>query len=194
MAKLDRLLASVEWGLKYPLSKLDVLPRSVSDHNPVHITFGTKSCTKEPLFRFEKWWLDMGEFPEVVQKAWDIECPVSDPVSILQFKIRNLRRKVKGWSKNREVELKKYKQELVLELDILDLMAEHQEMTEEYEKRKELSFKLDEIWKIEETRAWQRSSDREIRPSPGEPPSASPNSGVSTVGPTTLVPHKNLPL
>jgi hypothetical protein len=49
--------------------------------------------------------------------------------------------------------LKKYKQELVLELDILDLMAEHQEMTEEYEKRKELSFKLDEIWKIEETRA-----------------------------------------
>jgi hypothetical protein len=107
MAKLDRLLASVEWGLKYPLSKLDVLPRSVSDHNPIHITFGTKSCTKEPLFRFEKWWLDMGEFSEVVQKAWDIECSVSDPVSILQFKIRNLRRKVKGWGKNREVELKK---------------------------------------------------------------------------------------
>jgi hypothetical protein len=43
----------------------------------------------------------------VVQNAWDIECSMSDPVSIWQFKIRNLRRKVKRWSRNREVELKK---------------------------------------------------------------------------------------
>jgi hypothetical protein len=50
MDKLDRFLASVEWGLKYPLSKLDVLPRSVSDHSPFQITFRTKSCTTEPLF------------------------------------------------------------------------------------------------------------------------------------------------
>jgi hypothetical protein len=49
----------------------------------------------------------MGEFLEVVQNAWDIECSMSDPVSIWQFKIRNLRRKVKRWSRNREAELKK---------------------------------------------------------------------------------------
>jgi hypothetical protein len=94
-------LASVEWDLKYPLAKIEVLPKSVSDHNPIKITFRVKTNPKEPLFRFEKWWLDMGDFPNVVQKAWDIECPLPDPVSIWQFKIRNLRRKVKGWSKKR---------------------------------------------------------------------------------------------
>jgi hypothetical protein len=31
MAKLDRMLASVEWDLKYPMSKLTILPKNVSD-------------------------------------------------------------------------------------------------------------------------------------------------------------------
>jgi exonuclease III len=161
MARLNRFLASVDWDLKYPLSRLVILPKSVSDHNPVQITFGLKTQGKEPLFRFEKWWLDMEEFPNVVQKAYDIDCPESDPVSVWQCKVRNVRRKVKGWSKNREAELRKCNQDLVVELDGLDLKAEHQILTEEeYEQRKELCFKLDRIWKMEETKAWQRSRER----------------------------------
>jgi hypothetical protein len=164
MARLNRFLASVDWDLKYPLSRLVILPKSVSDHNPVQITFGLKTQGKEPLFRFEKWWLDMEEFPNVVQKAYDIDCPESDPVSVWQCKVRNVRRKVKGWSKNREAELRKCNQDLVVELDGLDLKAEHQILTEEeYEQRKELCFKLDRIWKMEETKAWQRSRERDIR-------------------------------
>jgi hypothetical protein len=89
---------------------------------------------------------------------------MSNPISVWQYKIRNLRRKVKRWCRNRAAELKKCKHELVLELDKLDLMAEHQEWIEEaYERRKELGVKLDKTWNIEETKAWQRSRDKEIR-------------------------------
>jgi hypothetical protein len=42
-----------------------------------------------------------------VKKAWGTECPVNDPVEVWQFKIRLLRRKLKGWSKNVGAEMKK---------------------------------------------------------------------------------------
>jgi hypothetical protein len=93
MAKLDRMLATVDWNLKYPIAGLTVLPKGVSDHNPVQIQFGGKPERKDPIFHFEKWWLDMEDFAEVVQKAWDIECPGMDPVSTWQSKIRNLGKK-----------------------------------------------------------------------------------------------------
>jgi hypothetical protein len=38
----------------------------------------------------------------------------SDPVQVWQFKIRTLRKKIKGWSRNREVELKKKRLTLAL--------------------------------------------------------------------------------
>jgi hypothetical protein len=46
-----------------------MLPKEVSDHNPLRITFGRKANIKEPLFRFEKWWLQCDDFAKVVMKA-----------------------------------------------------------------------------------------------------------------------------
>jgi hypothetical protein len=53
--------------------------------------------------------MEMEDFADLVQKSWDTECPFSDPVDVWQFKIRALRKKVKGWSKNRNAELRKGK-------------------------------------------------------------------------------------
>jgi hypothetical protein len=95
------------------------------------------------------------EFPEVVSKAWEIECPHTDVVSIWQCKIRNLRKKVKGWSRNREVEIKKSRHNLILELDILDALAKHDTLSEEDQERREsLGLELDKSWRIEESKAW----------------------------------------
>jgi hypothetical protein len=64
---------------------------------------------------------------------------------VWQFKIRTLRKKVKGWSRNRDVELRKGKEKLMSELDVLDLIAEHQNLTDtQRERRKELSLKLEQ--------------------------------------------------
>lgn len=58
MATLDRILVSIEWDSKYPLAKVQMLPKGVSDHNPLLINFGGRIMVKDPLFRFEKWWLE----------------------------------------------------------------------------------------------------------------------------------------
>jgi hypothetical protein len=82
MAKLDRILVPMEWDKKYPTSQVTLLPKEVSDHYPMKISFGLKHITKEPIFRFEKCWLECEDFYEIVRKAWDIECLSSDPVSV----------------------------------------------------------------------------------------------------------------
>jgi hypothetical protein len=40
MATLDRILITVHWEAKYPLAKVTILPKGVSDHNPLLIRFG----------------------------------------------------------------------------------------------------------------------------------------------------------
>jgi hypothetical protein len=57
MATLDRILMTVEWEAKYPLAKVNMLAKGVNDHNPLVISFGERMIIKDPIFRFEKWWL-----------------------------------------------------------------------------------------------------------------------------------------
>jgi hypothetical protein len=69
MATLDRTLASVEWEHKYPLAQVTMLSKGVNDHNPLLIKIGEQGNAKDPLFGFEKWWLEVEGFVEVVKKS-----------------------------------------------------------------------------------------------------------------------------
>jgi hypothetical protein len=40
MTTLDRILMTTHWEAKYPLARTFMLPKGVSDHNPLMITFG----------------------------------------------------------------------------------------------------------------------------------------------------------
>jgi hypothetical protein len=50
------------------------------------------------MFHFEKWWLEVEGFEEMVKRIWQADCPLSDPLDNWQYKIRLLRKKVMGWS------------------------------------------------------------------------------------------------
>jgi hypothetical protein len=49
-------------------------------------------------------------FHDFVKKTWNSVCPSSDPIEVWQFKIRLLRRKLKGWNRNVEAEMKRKKE------------------------------------------------------------------------------------
>jgi exonuclease III len=82
MAKLDRILCSVDWDSKYPLAQVKFLPKGVSDHNPMGIDFGNRGQKKDHLIRFEKWWLEVKDFEALVRKTCDVYTPCTDPVDI----------------------------------------------------------------------------------------------------------------
>jgi hypothetical protein len=52
---------------------------------------------KPKLFKFEKWWFELPEFKELVYRIWETPYFLEDPIEIWQFKIRLLRKKLKGW-------------------------------------------------------------------------------------------------
>jgi hypothetical protein len=45
----------------------------------------------------------------VVRAAWSTECQLSNLVAVCQFKLRLLRKKIRGWSRNVEADVKKKK-------------------------------------------------------------------------------------
>jgi hypothetical protein len=164
LAVLDRILVSIDSDAKYQLARVVMLPKGVSDHNPFKITFGERNQIRDPLFKFEKWWIEMEDFDEIVKKAWSVEYPLRDPVDIWQFKIMLLWKKIKGWHRNREAELKREKAQLLADLDLLDSLVEQEPLTaQDKSRRKEMKEKLEHHWKLEEMKARQRSRDREIK-------------------------------
>jgi endonuclease/exonuclease/phosphatase family metal-dependent hydrolase len=47
---LDRILVSVDWASRYPLVRVSILPKVVSDHNPLLIHFGDNKNPVDPIF------------------------------------------------------------------------------------------------------------------------------------------------
>jgi hypothetical protein len=125
------------------------------------VCFGDKLISKGYTFRFEKWWLEAKGFDELVRQTWEEAYPVSEPIDACQYKIRKLRKKVKGWSVNMEAEKKKRKGVIISDLDALDKLAEESTLSNTQSlKRQELRKELESIWLMEETRARQRSRER----------------------------------
>jgi hypothetical protein len=150
--------------LVYALAKVIMVPKGVSDHNALKITFRENQQCRDPVFRFEKWWLEVQEFEELMKKTWDKEYPISDSVEVWQMKIRSLRKKIKGWSGNVEVEMKKKKKGILEEMDMLDKIAEPQLLSDQdRDKRKQLGSEIEYNWRLEEIKARQRSREGHIK-------------------------------
>lgn len=149
---------------KYPLAYVIAKTRASSDHIPLVLNLGLTETKKPGIFRFEKWWLKQPDFKDLVIKAWNTPHAYIEPTDIWQFKIRILRKKVKGWSINTNAYFRKQKQDLLKEFDLLDLQLEEGSLDLIGKNRlKEITRDLVAIWRMEEMKARQKSRDRNIK-------------------------------
>jgi uncharacterized protein YfkK (UPF0435 family) len=162
MALLDRVFVSTYWEKMFPACSVIAKARLGSDHTPLIVDTGSFKAPSNKQFRFEKWWLQIDGFDQMVEKIWSAPCNYVKTIDRWQFKIRNLRKKLKGWNSNLESDQKK-KQHLVPEYDILDIISESQTLSPISKSRmKQISSELTEIRKNEEIKARQRSREKNI--------------------------------
>jgi len=120
MAILDRVFISTDLDSLYSnisIASAARAARAGSDHVPLIINFGVDTTPKPYLFRFEKWWLDHEDIYHVIEKSRNSPCHLSNPIEVWQFKLRNLRRKLKGWALN-----------INAKFDILDVFSEQNQL------------------------------------------------------------------
>ena len=158
LAKIDRIFISTEWGAAFPLARVKALDRPPSDHNPLLLDAGCNLSFGKKCFCFEKWWLKRDSFKKVVLKAWNTPCLEPKPLDVLQFRIRTLRRLVRGWASNEVAALNKQKAVLSEEYNKLDVEAEQGLLTAQGLSRLKLvADELDKFWGLKEIKARQRS-------------------------------------
>jgi len=62
-----------------------------SDHVPCTIHINT-SITKGKNFRFEKYWMELSHFMDIVHHGWSLPVSYTDKAKIITTKFKNLRR------------------------------------------------------------------------------------------------------
>ncbi|KAL0290583.1 UNVERIFIED_CONTAM: hypothetical protein Sradi_7046800 [Sesamum radiatum] len=98
--RLDRVLYSKEWTDTYNSTRVQHLPRRLSDHHPLFITAAKTENRKPSSFRFQNMWLNHHSFFDTVRQEWNL--PIEGyGMYKLQQKIYRTKELLKRW--NREV-------------------------------------------------------------------------------------------
>jgi exonuclease III len=98
--KLDRVLMSPEWDLKFPNVTVEALDRTRSDHTPLLLNGKVVALTgNHVVFKFEQGWLIRDGFYDMVTSIWEQETKGNHAMEKWQNKIRVVRQHLEGGQK-----------------------------------------------------------------------------------------------
>ncbi|KAK2423798.1 hypothetical protein QL285_034226 [Trifolium repens] len=157
MSRIDRMLISDEWVLKWGLVTLWVLPRDVSDHCPLVLNYSQDDWGPKP-FRFNNYWLEHKKFKEVVEACWENTKVEGWMGFVLKEKLKTLKFTIREWHKKEYGGMEARIEGLVGEIKELDMKGEVVGLAnEEVESRKKKFVSLWSLLKSKEASIFQRS-------------------------------------
>lgn len=139
-SKIDRVLVNMDFFNRWPEACLRVLPRYLSDHNPLLLTVVNENFGSRP-FRWFNSWLDRDSCVEVVSKALKEFNMLGAADVVLSAKLRYLKSIIIEWKKQVEIkegeELKMLKNDLErieADMEFRDLLEEEEWVWQECKK------------------------------------------------------------
>jgi hypothetical protein len=110
---LDRILVSVEWEQKYPLSTVQALTRSRSDQTPLLLDSGDHAFLgNKANFSFELSWLKQEGLRDIVAREWVSVPSEVSPMVTWQNKLHHLCHFLRGWARDQSGKYKLEKERL----------------------------------------------------------------------------------
>lgn len=97
LVRLDRVLVSSDWDVKFPYAHLQGLGSEASDHCPLFLQTNLGQRTKA-RFHFELFWPTFDDYEATIAHAWQRPAGVSDPLLRLDQMMRNTVRELQRWS------------------------------------------------------------------------------------------------
>ena len=120
LERLDRAFCNPSWDLTFESHVLHALSSSLSDHCPLLLS--NQSGPRKPAtFRFETFWTKMPGFQETVLQAWSAPSSHTQPVHVINHKLKTTALSLRSWSRglfsNCKLQLS-MALEVILQLDV----------------------------------------------------------------------------
>ncbi|KAF3656492.1 putative omega-hydroxypalmitate O-feruloyl transferase-like [Capsicum annuum] len=131
-SRIDRILHCGEWGEISPQVKQSILPKLISDHNPLLLTCGNWEWMKS-YFKFETWWLGVDGFKGKVKEWWSYFTVDGRPGHMLAEKLKFLETKLKKWSKDNRGYWRQRKEDILAQISSWEGIQEHRPLTDDDE-------------------------------------------------------------
>jgi hypothetical protein len=127
LIKLDRILVSESWEVKYPTCHAWSKARVGSDHCPIILNTSEHGAARPNYFYFNDQWLLHENFKTMVQNKWN---DLNNVYSTQSYSLNNwhgflqkLRQFLRGWNLNLKREQRAKRELLIKRIQELDLIA-----------------------------------------------------------------------
>jgi hypothetical protein len=98
--RLDRAMANDSWVGLFDMVEVQVLPRNISDHNPLLVSFSNSmdiQWSKSRMFRYEPCWAKQKDPQNIIKQVWKVKQKSSSPWDDVQNKLLGCKQSLKKW-------------------------------------------------------------------------------------------------